>query len=1347
MPKLELRRCDRSRQSPLTALSASNVTCARLQADNDQLVTYADGEGVLHQLKLGAAGSDALVLASFELVSILEEDHIVQPVVRAWQSFEFLDSGGSSIVFSQRGNNKLLFCQLPLLDDGGSGVFLFGDHSGDVLCTTRSSLHLVSGSSDGTLKVWDVEDGSMVDSKVEPSPSAKIMALQFIGSFLLAAGSSLGTVTVYDMTTSKLQAIQRLTVDSGPVSSLAACLPFQLERQVASTHGTRPFDGGGVVGWPAGLPWRLPGSNAEEAGSSALLAVGSDAGWLHIFQPRQPGEGAWVRQYSGNHMGKVKLAFSPDGSCLALASGYESGSLTLLDTLSWQPVKQWAFPSALAAVSFGSHFGSELGVEGGFPTSPALGASTPLSAGSHFTPVVSFTLCAVPERGLPTTLRAKVHLSALQTPAHHPDARHMPSRRNLDLGQKPVVLAASSQPPPYFITTDLSSPQRSTVGGQPSTSVELLNGASPYNVSARPALPLRPARSIPSSPALQPIEPSFIDVSMSLGGASSLPQSRLGIRPSTMPRARSWLTGDKPDPGLLIETLAQPSTHGAYGSIAPHSSQNPQAPQTNDTPQCMKLDNGGQVQPLSHAFSTDDLCAAEGHGELLVIAEEETDEVTAMESNGLGASTGVVQWQQHSSPGAKLVVADEKSHLGPLGSENLTSLTDTWRNAEPSCGLTQSDDVMFYPGDSMYQQGLPQMYEEDDLEAEPAPRALPVHLSASRQVSREEQPATRQVSKEQQPTARQLSRKDHPMHSQEPALIPSCRYRVATHLGVSDTASDEFEGEGSAEEGTSAQSEGRNHEFQQTTYFGDELKRYSGDGDGAESYEAIPQERSVHEGVAEGVAGTQVLTSWAQVLETAAMAAGGAEAEAGGHLASATDPLTADTFTVKTEADESEEPLGAESYYKDSTSHQAGVVPRTSEVLSGSSNWDSICGPGDFETMDFVSRVPPSSNVRDCHNSSAPKTLHPKPDSKSATSRTTPVTAALNRQRAALARLARRGTLSKGFGTNAHHRLDMQGEASFVVAEGGRSEDTANLDVASRPPIVPPAPRRFLGYKPNTARLLQQIKGTGQGNAPQNVTHGKSDTSQKENHEGDLVAEAAASPSHHRNKQVPQHLPASPLRLSSSSVYTLRRPSGGRASRHHKGGNALVNFPGGGSMMVPSGASSPATLPSLSSPMLMASPDVLPTSVVDQQGNPYLHQQRTEHQLLAQPELYSTCKLIKRMEGLMRDEGQQRGSPLTPAQREEALRKAATCTANIPTAACLYPPLPVVDPATIAAAPMAARQLHPGWVAGRSIHKPELGALWSAAEQQPGICNPRAMTYYSRPLPAEVTQHLLALPL
>lgn len=62
---------------------------------------------------------------------------------------------------------------------------------------------LISGSADGTVKVWGCDDGTLFYAKREDqtlsNPPPRITALSFIGPLLVAVGTSLGTIVIYDI--------------------------------------------------------------------------------------------------------------------------------------------------------------------------------------------------------------------------------------------------------------------------------------------------------------------------------------------------------------------------------------------------------------------------------------------------------------------------------------------------------------------------------------------------------------------------------------------------------------------------------------------------------------------------------------------------------------------------------------------------------------------------------------------------------------------------------------------------------------------------------------------------------------------------------------------------------------------------------------------------------------------------------------------------------------------------------------------------------------------------------------------------------------------------------------------
>jgi len=53
-----------------------------------------------------------------------------------------------------------------------------------------SGTFLVSGSLDGSCKVWDLDDGSLLDAKAEPLP-ASILAVEMVGPLMVREGGDL----------------------------------------------------------------------------------------------------------------------------------------------------------------------------------------------------------------------------------------------------------------------------------------------------------------------------------------------------------------------------------------------------------------------------------------------------------------------------------------------------------------------------------------------------------------------------------------------------------------------------------------------------------------------------------------------------------------------------------------------------------------------------------------------------------------------------------------------------------------------------------------------------------------------------------------------------------------------------------------------------------------------------------------------------------------------------------------------------------------------------------------------------------------------------------------------------
>eukprot|EP00955_Chlamydomonas_euryale_P112102 366112-Chlamydomonas_euryale.AAC.8 len=272
------------------------------------------------------------------------------------------------------------------------------------------------------------------------------------------------------------------------------------------------------------------------------------------------------------------------------------------------------------------------------------------------------------------------------------------------------------------------------------------------------------------------------------------------------------------------------------------------------------------------------------------------------------------------------------------------------------------------------------------------------------------------------------------------------------------------------------------------------------------------------------------------------------------------------------------------------------------------------------------------------------------------------------------------------------------------VGDGrGNGDDAGGSDAPGETPTGPASPvehataaaealtqvarPKFLGYKPNPARLLQKIRQGGK------TTQSRDPTKSRVH-----AAEAA------------------PARAQQAVHPLTRKPEASPLTLRHAGGAQRYGSP---ALHVAA---------SLSSPVLMGSPAPNAVSGAD----------------LAHPTIYTTNILLGRMEQLALGNEREQAAcmPLPPHQAHDAAVKAATAAANVPTDEQMYVGLPALEPP--APPPRVGKQLHPGWVASRAA-KPEIGALWSEAEQTPGVCKTRPVAVYMRPKPADVSDALLAL--
>ncbi|GLC56054.1 hypothetical protein PLESTB_001059600 [Pleodorina starrii] len=288
-------------------------------------VGLVDQNGTYHMVKLGEGGSRASVAAVYELQLFTEGGFTQLPLCKEWRDFAHLPDDG--LVLCHRGSGRILFAQLPLCEGEHGAVFLFGSHDGPVLSLATNRQLLLSGGADGCVRLWSLDSGAMIDCcrrAADGAAAGQVTAVAFVGPLMVAAGTDHGVVCLYDISTSRLEAVQRFRAGDGPISALAGRLTRRQAHDVVTAAGPRGLDGGGVVEGPVGLPWRSAAAGAVgDGGTETLLAVASPAGWLHVFRAAGSGEDAWQLVHEGALAGEPFLSCSPDGNYLAVGSGAE----------------------------------------------------------------------------------------------------------------------------------------------------------------------------------------------------------------------------------------------------------------------------------------------------------------------------------------------------------------------------------------------------------------------------------------------------------------------------------------------------------------------------------------------------------------------------------------------------------------------------------------------------------------------------------------------------------------------------------------------------------------------------------------------------------------------------------------------------------------------------------------------------------------------------------------------------------------------------------------------------------------------------------------------------------------
>ena len=75
----------------------------------------------------------------------------------------------------------------------------------------------------------------------------------------VAAGNAAGCVTILDISTHRMLAVQRLSCGTGPISCIASYVGQDQRSSIAAADFPRGPDGGGILDDAGILPWRIAG--------------------------------------------------------------------------------------------------------------------------------------------------------------------------------------------------------------------------------------------------------------------------------------------------------------------------------------------------------------------------------------------------------------------------------------------------------------------------------------------------------------------------------------------------------------------------------------------------------------------------------------------------------------------------------------------------------------------------------------------------------------------------------------------------------------------------------------------------------------------------------------------------------------------------------------------------------------------------------------------------------------------------------------------------------------------------------------------------------------------------------
>jgi len=345
-------------EKPLRGGGVNRIDLARLDPNDRKHACAVERGGVLRSMRVG--GKSGTGVERYQLHSEGSGGRL-EPVSRSWRQFELVPGQNGAVLIAQSGSPNLLYSTFPeSAEEKGSVVFLFGSHNGAVSCFAVSDdgAFVVSGSVDGSLAVWSVEDGEKIGS-ISSAHAGGVTAVAIANETCVLSAGADGCVRAWEVTEKpRLRMMHKLETGPAPLMSLAVWDPAHDvvrdedddAREVAAKFVKKAGKG--------------KTKEMNTGGNGKILAAGSADGTVYVWTRVPPAkklssEFSWKPATTSHHaQGKeVKfLSFRADGKALLVGASDErdngKGEVRLFETEHWTSIATHIYSSIVAACKY-----------------------------------------------------------------------------------------------------------------------------------------------------------------------------------------------------------------------------------------------------------------------------------------------------------------------------------------------------------------------------------------------------------------------------------------------------------------------------------------------------------------------------------------------------------------------------------------------------------------------------------------------------------------------------------------------------------------------------------------------------------------------------------------------------------------------------------------------------------------------------------------------------------------------------------------------------------------------------------------------------------------------------------